>query len=186
MDIVKKLDILIRLIGLFILGIGIYLMIFFRTLPAIGIIVSATGMSMAFFGYSKRPKIEPTAKMKIGRIIIWIAMAVMSLGIVLVSALSAPFVDLIAAMELGFALLFLGTLIIVIERRNLGQKIFKETGDRLIGTYVTIAGIAIFLTGILIFLPLHLLLPLAGCFVLGFLVVIVGALMRVLSDKPAK
>ncbi len=77
MDITKKFDILFRLVGISSLGMGIYFLFIFQTLPLLGVFISASGISIALFGYSKRPKIEQDAKLKIGRIIIWIGAAVM-------------------------------------------------------------------------------------------------------------
>jgi hypothetical protein len=182
MDRIKKLNFLFLIVGLWILVVGIYLVIFFESIPITGTLVSATGMSIAWFGYSYKPKkkIELNEIMKVGKIIFWIGAGFLLLAIVLESVpqsyhLTTLFTDY-EITGVGFIVLFLGA-------SDVRRKIFPETGDRLIGRYLTLIGIAIFLSAF-IFVAFNLFIPCVVCLGLGFIIVVVGNLMMALGDKP--
>lgn len=200
MDSTRKINILSLAIGLPILGLGLYLLTVFPTFPVLGGFVSATGMSIAYFGYKYKPrkKIQLNPTMKTARIIILVGMAFLVVAIIIggfqqsfhSSGLSTDFG---VTGALGFVLIFAGALVGYAGRskqdrinteNNVKPKVFPETGDRLIGRYVTIIGLAIFLFGF-IFLASGSFLLFAACFFFGFIIVVIGALMRALGDKPA-
>ena len=137
------------------------------------------------------------ANMKAARIIVWVGAAFLGVAIIIggfpqsvhSTSLSTDF-GITGA--LGFVLIFAGALVGYAARskqnktnaeNNVKPKVFPETGDRLIGRYLSIIGIAIFLFGF-IFVALGLILLFAACFFFGFIIVVIGALMRALGDKP--
>jgi len=196
MDDTRKINVISLAVGLPIFGLGLYLLTIFPAVPILGGFVSATGMSIAYFGYKYKPreKIQLNANVKTARIIVWVGAAFLVVAIIIggfpqslhSTGLSPAFG---ITTFLGFLLIFTGALVGYTARskqdksNNVKPKVFPETGDRLIGRYLTLAGIAIFLFGF-IFAAVGSLLLFAACFFFGIIVVFIGALMRALGDKP--